>query len=722
MRTIKQVWTQGRAKLIIGCLAFAASAVFPLGAGAAQTDPFSPELLVSSSTYRAGANPTLAVGYSRKNNEQDVKRMTVQFPPGLVADANAAPYCDPYRGFSVPLPTSMPNYETTRLYGWLCHNPDALVGTTTIVAKSQRTPDGGPESAWMTLPGTVYNASPKPGYQGRLLFFVAGGPSGELGFPAGIFVPAWGIVEIDISVSGPNLRMVTDATNIPDRDNPDLLRAQSKFCRDRAGNDCDDIMTGYIPVWVTDFGLTLRGAKGANRGHPLLTNTSSCNPQKIQSDFMGYEMESFLSYPGGGTVTATPGLGIGKAFSDSAPYTATSCDALPYSPNFTATSDTDAPGKPVALSTVITQKDDGATTKKVDVEFPKGMGINIGTTLKPCTAETPNRSNCPDSLMGTVEAESRLLPVNPPNNGPLKGDVFLTGQKGNRLSLAVLLSGFIDLRLDATAGVDSSGRLTATFDDLPSVPLSKFTLNLAGGDKSLITNPRRCGDLTTKATFTSHSGKTRVVSVPAAIKGCSAPAFDVELSEPGKGKRTGIELEIRSDEKPIKEVKFGIDRHMLLSAKGLGKKRKFGEISVTSDSGMKEAALKRPVGVKQKKKKGFSLKVSALEGLGVNIYRKRFTRKGVKNFKNKKNKKALKKKTVLKNRVSVKPLPKDGLTKVSVSLNPDEAKLLRNGKNKCRANFIALVKTTDGVKYALKQTVKLRGKGCSKKKKKKKKS
>ncbi len=710
----------GRLVLLVALSVLMLALITPSMADAEPDWPFTPELSISASTNQAGAHPDLKIemhkpynycaewssGFGRRCTDprfqQNLKSIDMHFPPGYLADANAAPYCDPY---------SVPGTGDSTL--WFCRNESARVGTVLITGQAcdvelsimqtfclsnnlieydPPLPDG----ALTRDPGVVYNARPRTsgphkGEQGHLIVIWPKPHDGIRGYLGGA-----SFVKTDVSVTIRESDIGMDAVT---DDFPDIM----------------PIAVGQDPGQAVDLVFTLEGSTGLDSGHPLLTNPSFCDPKSIDVGFRGY---AFNSYYPGGFVTAIPGHGDGKLVRDSGTLQSTGCDAIPYSPTFTASSDTNAPGKPVALTAVVTQKDDEATTKKVDVVFPKGMGLNLGSTLKPCAAEKPDRGNCPDSLMGTVEAESRLLPVNPPNNGPLKGDVFLTGLKGDKLSLVVLLSGFINLRLDATAGVDSSGRLTASFNDLPSVPLSKLTLNLAGGNKSLITNPKRCGAIETTATFTSHSGKTHVASSPVAIKGCSNPTFDVELSEPAKGKRTGIELEVSSDQKPIKEVKFGIDRHMKLSTKGLGKKRKFGEISVTSDAGMKESALKRPEPLIYEKKKAFSLKVSALEGLGVNIYRKRFKRKGSKTFKAKRNRKnkSMKTRTVLKNRVSVKPLPKDNPTKVSVSINPDETKLLRNAKNKCRVNFIALIKTTDGVKYALKQTVKLRGKGCGKKK------
>ncbi len=47
---------------------------------------------------------------------------------------------------------------------------------------------------------------------------------------------------------------------------------------------------------------------------------------------------------------------------------------------------------------MITQKDDEATTKKIEVEFPKGMGVNINSSLTPCSAADLAAKSCPDSL------------------------------------------------------------------------------------------------------------------------------------------------------------------------------------------------------------------------------------------------------------------------------------------------------------------------------------
>ncbi len=768
----------GFAKGLVVAVAIAASLAFaavPVAGAADPDDPyvpyysfeqFNPELEVGTSTSRAGAHPDLVIRMQKPMNrclefdpdstseppiecaadpdavppldpptegfqvymEQSLKKMLVNFPPGLVADANAAPYCDAFFGW-------LPAFGGVFfLRTWQCKNPASMVGTVNIKASAcsaneQHTPGYSwlcqslqpdlPPGVYMDKPGYIYNERPGPGEQGHLVVLWAVDQPDD---PPDDFFDTVVKTDIGITVDGPEVRMRSASDQIPDWLQFIIgMDGDADGEPDDVDGDGEPDSIGGPPTTAQmfDMELTLFGATGAEAGHSLLTNPTFCDSQQIEGEFQGYKINARPDPKAPNPLLPgfLPGEGEGKTvIPDSIAYQATDCDALPYAPTFTGTAGTDAPGAAAALSTVITQAEGEAATKKTVVTFPKGMGVNIASTLRACKAADLSAKSCPESSkMGTAVAESRFLP----EGETLQGDVFLTGTESDKVTLSVLLTGFIDLEIKGKTQVGDDGTITAVFDNQPPVLTNKFTLNLFGGEKSLLQNPRRCGPATTTAAFTSHSGKVHTVESTSQVKGCNEPTFDAELSEPGKGKRTGLELEVRSDQKPIKEVKFGIDRHMKLTSRGLGKKRKFGEVSVTSASGTQEAALKRSVGASQKKVKAFSLKVSTLDGLGVSIYRKHFIRKGSKTFKNKKNTRSLKKKTVPKNRVSVKPLPTDDTTKVLVSLNPNETKLLRNPKGKCRTDFIALIKTTDGVKYALKQKLKMRGKGCSRKKAKK---
>ncbi len=736
---------------VVACLAYLAIAV-PT-APADPDSPFTPKLEnFEVSTTQAGANPDLTFHVtqplancaeppnpspsnpcSKLDLQQSLKKLELQMPAGLMADAQAAPYCDAQLIDADPSGTWGLPPEVT-----VCKNEEARIGTVTLIASiceialqqidgclqgSEEFPGFPlPDNAYYHLPGTVYNEKPEPGEQGRLVIIW---PTNEFlvpiigeeiykTLPPG-FINGYIRSDVSVTVEGPDLRIKAVADKIPDR----LFLGANPVAQSK---------DGYFPGQLFDLTMTLKGDTGLDDGHPLLANSTFCNPQSFEIGLQGYAFNAFFDFATGATSNGFEvpnGHGDGKTFSFSPPYQPTGCEKLPYNPTFSAAANPTTAGAAPALTTNITQQDDEATTKKVQVDFPKGTGVNINTTLQPCDS-TALSDKC---KMGAATADSRLLPA----GESLSGGVFLTGFQGNKLALTMRLKGFIDLTIDGTAGISQDGSLTASFDNLPSVPLSAFTLALDGGVKSLINNSKDCGTSTTKATFTSHSGKTHQAKAPIEISGCveatGLPTFEASLSAERPGERTNLELEVQSDKKQIKELKFGIDRHIKLSPNSLGNKRRLGSMEVKSDKGTNDSGLLRPK--KGKKvasvKKGKALKlltgVDVLGAASINIYRERFKRIKAKSFKKAKNKKtkALKKKTVPKNRISVTHLPaEDNVERVSLELNPDELSFIKTPTGCKRAlKFLAIVKTTDGKKYHLTQKVKLKGKGCAGSKKKK---
>ncbi len=355
---------------------------------------------------------------------------------------------------------------------------------------------------------------------------------------------------------------------------------------------------------IVDMVITLNGSTGKEKGHPFLENPTYCDSQEVEAEFQGYAHNGITMLNGDIERFAS---GVGDTKSLSAPYQATDCDSVPYAPAFTATSDTNVSGAAPALTTTITQGPDEATTKKVQVDFPKGMGVNIASTLTPCSADALTTQSCPaESRMGSVVAESRLLPA---DGGPMVGDVYLTGNQGDKITLSMFLntaSKFLnsDLRIDGTASVNATeGTISAIFDDLPKVPMSSFTLSLDGGNKSLLKNPRKCGTHFTTTTLTSHSGKTQKVSTPMDVTGCAKPTFEVELSETRAGKATTVELDVSSNETAIKKVTFALPQHLRVTGKKLGKKPDYGQVSLTTTASTDEHKLSLGKRIKAKGKK-----------------------------------------------------------------------------------------------------------------------
>ncbi len=786
----------GRSTVFVSALIVTLALLAPSAASAWPDSPFTPELTFNSTTYEAGAHPDLTFemhkgtrtgcnppgfgtdgidpGYygpfcnidAEEGEEdfyyidQDLKKMGASLPPGLMGDVNAAPYCEATQSWvkSLAFPDDGFLYEK-----WRCADqsvfPDALVGYVYIVNYLCR------EKEWTehrpfdvgcplnTSPaigaGAVYNERPRRDANGRLLeqghlVVIWGDERGYLAmYPPGDPMhetvlqlvrdglesnnASAGMIKTDISIrmrdGAGDFGIDSIADDIPDLVNPGVLDIDTgEITRLPQAGQISDMEMGLGGSWV-----------GADKGHPFLSNPTFCEPQTIGVEFQGYTHNSTNGWVFQPDTWPDLGYGDGKIVTPAPiPYQATNCDAVPFAPTFTAGADSEAPGAAAALSTVITQKDDEASTKKVHVEFPKGMGVNINSTLTPCSAADLAAKSCPEvSKMGTVSAESRLLPKRAilgdsvkPEDEVLTGSVYLTGQDGDKLTLSALLSGFIDLRLDAKAAVRADGTLTATFDDIPSTTVGKFTLNLFGGNRSLLTNPKACGTHTTRATFTSHSGKIHTVETTTQVKGCPpppAPEFEVDISNNGKGKRTTLELDLSVRERYIKRVTFGLPRYMKWSTRRMGKKKRFGSARMETERGELESSLSfgKSLRAKRKKKKTIRFQTKgALNKLKISLFKKTVVK-----VRTKSGKKRTLKKTVHKSRMAIKSLPKQDIKGLTVELNPSESRFLRNPKGcKNPLKFLAFVTTSDGKRHVLSQKVKLKGKGCSKKKKSKKKS
>ncbi len=783
----------GRSAVCVLVSIVALALLAPSAASAWPDSPFTPELTFNSTTHEAGARPDLIFNMHKKirtgcvppgpipdppiyvetcNTEpiplppsrlsnvfyidQNLKKMSVRLPPGLTGDVNAASYCDPYQKYvsTVPEPNEFLHER------WFCTDqsllPDSMVGYVDMdnyfcVEGRPWTPNkpyNANCSGRLLGPGAVYNARPRrdsngrlleqghlvvlwPDFRGLLVKFPPGDPwheyFKELVKWAMETSNMYGFSKADISIkvrdgADGDFGLDSIADDIPDIIIPSKLRIET-----------GEITRTSYPGQISDMEMGLSGRVGAGKGHPFLSNPTFCEPQTIGVEFQGYAHNSTDGYVPIGT-QREPGWGDGLIVTPApVPYQMTpGCDKVPYAPTFTVSADSDAPGATPALSAVVTQADNEATTKKIQVEFPRGMGININSTLKSCSVTDLAAKNCPESSkMGTVEVESRLLPKREflgssvrPEDEVLRGNVYLTGQVGDKLTLTTLISGFIDIQLNATAGVIGD-RVIATFDDMPAQPSSRITLNLFGGEKSLITNPRKCGPATATATFTSHSGKVHTAKSISQIKGCSPPPepeFEVDLSDNTKGKRTSVELDLSSRERYIKKVTLGLPRYLKFSTKRLGKKKNFGRLALDTERGELESSLSLSQSVRAKRKKKKAIRFSskgALNSLKVSLFKRKVKTRKVR-VRTKSGKKKTLKRSVLKSRMSFKSLPKQDIKGLTVELNPSESRFLRNPKGcKKPLRFLAFVTTSDGKRHVLSQKVKLKGKGCSKKKKKK---
>jgi hypothetical protein len=123
-------------------------------------------------------------------------------------------------------------------------------------------------------------------------------------------------------------------------------------------------------------------------------------------------------------------------------------------------------------------------------------------------------ASCPlASQVATVTVETPLL------EKPLTGQVFLgtpecgpcseaDAANGRLLRLFIQVQGpGVVLKIPGTVSVEqSTGQLTATFDQNPQLPFSKLHLAFTGGPRAALANPAMCGTYTTTSELSPWSG------------------------------------------------------------------------------------------------------------------------------------------------------------------------------------------------------------------------
>jgi hypothetical protein len=289
-----------------------------------------------------------------------------------------------------------------------------------------------------------------------------------------------------------------------------------------------------IDVVTEDLPQSLQGIPTVYRAIDLtidkpgfMQNATSCAPQTV-----------------GGVFTAVGGTQA----TANAPYQATGCANLPFAPKLTAS--VGSKGQTAAnthppLTVTISQPGGQSAQRKTVVSLPSGIGVDLKNLSSVCTDAQLNSGACPaGSKIGTVSAETPLLPA------ALSGGVYLTqGAKLGALPGIALDLGIIRLKGTVALG----DRLVTTFDSIPDVPLSKLTLNLAGGAKAALkTTKDVCTTRpTVLADYAAQSGATYRQTATASTVGCGVSAQSKTLSVRGrlkgiKKKRPSLSLTVTS--------------------------------------------------------------------------------------------------------------------------------------------------------------------------------
>ena len=191
--------------------------------------------------------------------------------------------------------------------------------------------------------------------------------------------------------------------------------------------------------------------------------------------------------------------------SASVPFKVNGCENLDFKPKlFMRVFGGTRRAKSPKLRAVLVARDGDANIGRASVKLPKPLILEQASLANVCTRVQFAANDCPkDSIYGFAEATTPLL------DGPLKGPVYLRSSSHELPDMVAALNGQVDVVL--AGRIDSvKGRLRTTFDTVPDVPVSKFTVTIRGGKKrGLLVNSKNLCAKKYKviARFTGQNGK-----------------------------------------------------------------------------------------------------------------------------------------------------------------------------------------------------------------------
>ncbi len=450
---------------------------------------------------QAGSHPLVLstavnfeLGAGSPFTDGDVKDLEIDLPPGLIENPAAVPRCSL---FAFHTPRNSP-YEDDPLTGESC--PDrSQIGTVEV-----RSSFGG------GVPRTfgLFNLDPPPGAPSEIGFNPYGAPV--------TFIPR-------VRQADGEYGLTLVAESIPQLVNVSGIT---------------------LNVWGTPWGT----AHNAQRGNCLNELEPGFGWAKCKA---GAETpaQAYLTLP---TACEGPLAFAVRASSWQQPGTRvarvslgpnlTGCGELEFAPLPTATVTDPRASSPSGYDFDLNVDNRGflepgrfapSPVKQAVVRLPEGMTINpsVGAGLGVCTpaqyaAETPSSppgAGCPNaSKIGDFTVQSPLfektvdggLFLAAPNDNPFGTliGVYLVAKNQDR-GILVKVAG----RLDADP---ISGRLTATFDNLPQLPYTNLKVHFREGQRSPLATPASCGSFSTEMDLSPwrSPGTVRHSSSPFAIR------------------------------------------------------------------------------------------------------------------------------------------------------------------------------------------------------------
>jgi hypothetical protein len=242
-----------------------------------------------------------------------------------------------------------------------------------------------------------------------------------------------------------------------------------------------------IPAILHGIPIDIRSILVDVNRDQFTVNPTSCDPDSVAG-------------------SASSQQGLTASFSDR--FQVGGCAGLRFKPRISLTLDgsTKRAGHP-ALRTVVSYPKGGgyANVARASVQLPHSVFFENAHLTSVCTKPQFAAGQCPrSSIYGRAAVITPLL------DEPLKGPVYLRSTGGKRAlpDLVAALNG--QIKIDLVGHIDSKNQgLRATFVGVPDAPISKFTLSLPGGRKSLLVNSTNAcvGKQRATVAFTGQNGR-----------------------------------------------------------------------------------------------------------------------------------------------------------------------------------------------------------------------
>jgi hypothetical protein len=254
------------------------------------------------------------------------------------------------------------------------------------------------------------------------------------------------------------------------------------------------VVTSAIPTIYKGVPLRLQKVSIEVNRQSFLLNPTNCSPLATESTLTGLAVL-------GSSATVTQNV--------STPFSVGECGALAFKPSLTAfTGAKTSRANGASLEVKISQAAGQGNLKKVVTSLPKQLPARQATFKLACVAATfeANPGACPSgSRVGSATATTPVLP------GTLSGTVYFVSHGGEAfpdLDTVLQGDGITTILIGHTNVVNSI--ITTTFESLPDVPVSSFTMKLPTGSNSVLAaNGNLCtANLVMPTTIVAQSGPT----------------------------------------------------------------------------------------------------------------------------------------------------------------------------------------------------------------------